>query len=242
MTPDERERLYALLRIPSVSAIAAHAPDMERAVEFLSAEIVRAGGATEVIRNGGHPLLVGDVPANRSDAPTVIVYGHYDVQPVGDPDQWLSDPFSPEIRDGNLFGRGTSDDKGNLFMLVAAVQRLAADGALPVAIRFVIDGEEECGGESAVRFLADDPTPADAAVIFDAPMIGPGRPMVCAGLRGLVYRRLTVRTAAQDAHSGLYGGAGLSAAHVLVRVLDRLIARDGVLHPDLCVGIARTGA
>jgi acetylornithine deacetylase/succinyl-diaminopimelate desuccinylase-like protein len=166
------------------------------------------------------------------------VYGHYDVQPVGDRAAWISDPFAPEVRDGNLYGRGTSDDKGNLFMLLVAVQRLAAQGDLPVSVRFVIDGEEECGGESAVRFVAGDDVAVDAAVIFDAPMIGPGRPMVCAGLRGLVYRRVTVRTAAQDAHSGLYGGAGLNAAHVLIRVLDSLIARDGVLHPDLCVGIA----
>ena len=238
MTPDERERLFALLRIPSVSALADHAPDMERAVDHLAGEISRAGGSSEVIRNGGHPLLVGEVAAGRPEAPRVIVYGHYDVQPVGDRHAWLSDPFEPEIRDGNLYGRGTSDDKGNLFMLIAAVQRLAAQGELPVAVRFVIDGEEECGGESAVRFVADDPTPAEAAVIFDAPMIGPARPMICAGLRGLVYRRISVRTAPQDAHSGLYGGAGLNAAHVLVRLLDGLIARDGVLHPELCVGIA----
>jgi acetylornithine deacetylase/succinyl-diaminopimelate desuccinylase-like protein len=238
MTPDERERLFALLRIPSVSAVAEHAPDMDRAVELLAQEIARAGGTSEVVRNGGHPLLIGDVPAGVSDAPRVIVYGHYDVQPVGDRAAWLSDPFAPEIRDGNLYGRGASDDKGNLFMLVAAVQRLAADGPLPVHVRLVIDGEEECGGESAVRFVADDSAPADAAVIFDAPMIGPGRPMICAGLRGLVYRRVQVRTAPQDAHSGLYGGAGLNAAHVLVRVLDQVIAHDGVLHPDLCVGIA----
>jgi acetylornithine deacetylase/succinyl-diaminopimelate desuccinylase-like protein len=238
MTPDERDRLFELLRIPSVSALAEHAPDMQRAVDFLAAEIARAGGTSQVIRRGGHPLLVGDVPAGVPDAPRVIVYGHYDVQPVGDIGQWRSDPFDPEIRDGNLYGRGTSDDKGNLFMLVAGVQRLAAAGPLPVAVRFVIDGEEECGGESAVRFVAEDPTSADAAVIFDAPMIGPGRPMVCAGLRGLVYRRVVVRTAPQDAHSGLYGGAGLSAAHVLVRLLDGLIARDGALHPELCVGIA----
>jgi len=238
MTPDERDRLFALLRIPSVSALADHAPDMQRAADFLAAEIARAGGTSEVVRNGGHPLLIGDVPAGVPGAPRVIVYGHYDVQPAGDIGQWRSDPFDPEIRDGNLYGRGTSDDKGNLFMLVAAVQRLAAAGPLPVAVRFVIDGEEECGGESAVRFVAEDPTPADAAVIFDAPMIGPGRPMICAGLRGLVYRRVVVRTAPQDAHSGLYGGAGLSAAHVLVRLLDGLIARDGALHPELCVGIA----
>lgn len=238
MTPDERERLYALLRIPSVSAVPAHAPDMERAVALLAEEIARCGGTSEVVRNGGHPLLVGDVPAQVAGAPRVVVYGHYDVQPVGDAEAWVSDPFAPEIRDGNLYGRGTSDDKGNLFMLIAAVQRLRAAGTLPVEIRFVIDGEEECGGESAVRFVAEDPTPADAAVIFDAPMIGPERPMVCAGLRGLVYRRVQIRTAPRDAHSGLYGGAALNAAHVLVRLLDGLLARDGALHPDLCVGIA----
>jgi acetylornithine deacetylase/succinyl-diaminopimelate desuccinylase-like protein len=237
MTPDERERLFALLRIPSVSALADHAPDMERAVDHLAGEISRAGGTCEVVRNGGHPLVVGEIAAGRPEAPRVIVYGHYDVQPVGDRQAWLSDPFEPEIRDGNLYGRGTSDDKGNLFMLIAAVQRMAAAGPMPVHVRFVIDGEEECGGESAVRFLADDPAPADAAVIFDAPMIGPERPMICAGLRGLVYRRVHVRTAPQDAHSGLYGGAGLNAAHALVRMLDALVARDGVLHPDLCVGI-----
>ncbi len=238
MTDDERERLFALLRIPSVSAIPEHGPDMERAVALLADEIARCGGSSEVVRNGGHPLLVGVVSADVEHAPSVLVYGHYDVQPVGDPDAWASDPFSPEVRDGNLFGRGTSDDKGNLFMLLVAVQRLRAANALPVNVRFVIDGEEECGGESAVRFVAGDTAAADAAVIFDAPMIGPGRPMVCAGLRGLVYRRIRVRTAPRDAHSGLYGGAGLNAAHALVRILDHLIARGGVLHPDLCVGIA----
>jgi acetylornithine deacetylase/succinyl-diaminopimelate desuccinylase-like protein len=238
MTPDELTRLFALLRIPSVSAVPEHAPDIERAVAFLADELAACGATTEVVRNGGHPLLIGDVPAQRADAPRVIVYGHYDVQPVGDRTQWLSDPFEPEIRDGNLYGRGTSDDKGNLFMLIAAVRRLHEAGTLPVAIRFVIDGEEECGGESAVRFVTDDPAPAAAAVIFDAPMIGPERPMVCAGLRGLVYRRIRVRTAPRDAHSGLYGGAALNAAHVLVRLLDGLVARDGVLHADLCAGIA----
>jgi len=238
MTDAELERLYGLLRIPSVSAVDAHREDMDVAVECLAEEIGRAGGTSEVLRTGGHPLLIGDVPAQHTDAPAVIVYGHYDVQPVGDRLSWTSDPFAPEIRDGNLYGRGTSDDKGNLFMLIAAVQRLADAGALPVSVRFVIDGEEECGGESAVRFIAEDSAAADAALIFDAPMIGPGRPMICSGLRGLVYRRVTLRTAAQDAHSGLYGGAALSAAHVLVRLLDSLIARDGALHSDLCVGIA----
>ncbi len=238
MTPDELERLFGLLRIPSVSAVAEHAPDMERAVQCVAAEIARAGGTTRVVRNGGHPLLVGDVSAGDPDAPRVIIYGHYDVQPVGDPGAWDSAPFAPEIRDGNLYGRGTSDDKGNLFMLIVAVQRLAVRGPLPVHVRFVIDGEEECGGDSAVRFLSEDRTKADAAVIFDAPMIGPERPMVCSGLRGLVYRQIRVRTAPRDAHSGLYGGAGLNAAHVLVRILEHLVPRDGALHPRLSAGIA----
>jgi acetylornithine deacetylase/succinyl-diaminopimelate desuccinylase-like protein len=111
MTDDERERLFALLRIPSVSAIPEHGPDMERAVALLGDEIARCGGSSEVVRNGGHPLLVGVVPADVENAPNVLVYGHYDVQPVGDPEAWASDPFSPEIRDGNLFGRGTSDER-----------------------------------------------------------------------------------------------------------------------------------
>lgn len=240
MTPEELDRLYTLLRVPSVSAVPEHAPDMARAAELVAAEIRRAGGTAEIRTGDGHPLVVGEVPPSdgRADAPRVIVYGHYDVQPMGDRSLWTTDPFEPVVRDGNLYCRGASDDKGNMFMLLAAVQRLAAGGTLPVHVSFVIDGEEESGGTTAERHIAADDTPATAAVIYDSGMVAPGRPSVCSGLRGLLYRRISVRTAPSDAHSGLYGGAGLNAGHALVALLERLRPHDGALDPRLMAGLA----
>lgn len=241
MTPEERARLDELLRIPSVSADPAHAPDMARAAEFLVGEIRRAGGEADVRDLGGHPLVVGEVPPSSgaaADAPEVILYGHYDVQPPGPRERWTSDPFEPVERGGNLYCRGASDDKGNLFMLVAAVQRLAAEGRLPVRARFVIDGEEESEGDSAERHFEETAAGADAAIIFDIQMVRPGLPALCTGLRGLVYRRITVRTAAADAHSGLYGGAALNANHALADVLDAIRPRDGRLPEALYAGLA----
>lgn len=237
------QRLEALLRVPSVSADPAHAHDMERAAALVAAEIELAGGRARVERTGGHPLVVGEVPASSGDpdAPRVILYGHYDVQPPGPEERWSSPPFEPTRRDGSLYCRGVSDDKGNLFMLLAAVQRLATAGRLPVRAALVVDGEEESGGTSAVDHLAADPEPALAAVIFDSPMIGPGRPAICTGVRGLVYRRLRVRTAARDAHSGLFGGAALNAAHALLAILGAVAPRDGRLPERLYAGVAPAG-
>ncbi len=238
MTPEERARLDELLRIPSVSADPAHAGDMRRAAEFLVGEVARAGGEAEVRDLGGHPLVVGEVPpSGGGDAPEVILYGHYDVQPPGPRERWTSDPFEPVERDGNLYCRGASDDKGNLFMLVAAVQRLAAEGRLPVRARFVIDGEEESEGDSAEVHFEQTASSADAAVIFDIQMVRPGLAALCTGLRGLVYRRVTVRTARADAHSGLYGGPALNANHALMRVLHDVAPRAGRLPDSLYAGI-----
>ncbi|MGI9539713.1 MAG: M20/M25/M40 family metallo-hydrolase, partial [Miltoncostaeaceae bacterium] len=239
MTPEERARLDELLRIPSVSADPAHAPDMVRAAEFMAGEIRRAGGEADVRDLGGHPLVVGEVaPSRDADAPEVILYGHYDVQPPGPRERWTSDPFEPVERDGNLYCRGASDDKGNLFMLVAAVQRLVAEGRLPVRARFVIDGEEESEGDSAERHFEQTAAGADAAVIFDIQMVHPGLAALCTGLRGLVYRRIALRTAAADAHSGLYGGGALNANHALARVLEAVMPREGRLPETLYAGIA----
>jgi len=239
VTPDELERLYALLRVPSVSALPAHAGDMRTAAGLVAEEVRRAGGTVRV-GDGAHPLVLGEVPASSGDpaAPRVIVYGHYDVQPPGDPALWTSPPFEPRVRDGSLYARGASDDKGNLFMLLAAVQRLRAAGALPVRVSVVVDGEEETAGRSAVVHLEADGEPAVAALIFDIAMAGPERPAVCAGLRGLVYRRVRVRTAAGDAHSGLFGGAALNAAHALMEVLAAVRPRDGRLPEPLRAGLA----
>ena len=244
MTPEELQRLEALLRVPSVSAVPEHAPDMERAAALVADEIRRAGGEAEVRATARHPLVLGEVPAasGAPDAPRVVVYGHYDVQPPGPAELWTSPPFDPVVRDGSLYARGASDDKGNLFMLIAAVQRLAAAGELPVRVGFVVDGEEESGGTSALEHFAADAEPALAVLIFDSPMIGPGRPALCTGVRGMLYRRVRVRTAGADAHSGLFGGAALNAAHALMEVLAAVVPRDGRLPAPLYAGVAPAGA
>jgi acetylornithine deacetylase/succinyl-diaminopimelate desuccinylase-like protein len=244
VTEDERQRLDALLRVPSISAMPEHAADMATAAGMVAEEIRRAGGDAEVRATPRHPLVLGEVPAGPGfpDAPRLLLYGHYDVQPPGDPALWTSPAFEPTVRDGNLYARGASDDKGNLFMLLAAVQRLAAAGELPVDAAFVVEGEEESGGTSAIEHFAGDPGPAIGAVIFDSHMIGPGRPTICTGVRGMVFRRLRVRTASGDGHSGLYGGAALNAAHALMRILGAVVPRDGRLPDALYAGVAPAGA
>jgi acetylornithine deacetylase/succinyl-diaminopimelate desuccinylase-like protein len=243
VTGAEMERLEAFLRVPSISALPAHAGDMAAAAAMVAGEIRRAGGEAEVRETARHPLVVGEVPASSGDprAPRVILYGHYDVQPPGPPELWTSPAFEPTVRDGNLYARGASDDKGNLFMLIAAVQRLAAAGRLPLRASFVVEGEEESGGDSAVLHLERDAEPALAAMIFDVPMIAPGRPAICTGVRGMVYRRVRVRSARADAHSGLFGGAAMNAAHVLVAMLAAVMPRDGRLPEDLDAGVAPAG-
>lgn len=243
MTADEIDRLHALLRVPSISASPDHAEPMRTAAALVADEIRRAGATPEIRETAGQPLVLGEVPASGGDpaAPRVVVYGHYDVQPPGDEALWTSPPFVPTERDGNLYARGASDDKGNLFMLLAAVQRLAAAGELPVRVAFVIDGEEESGGDSAVEHLRADGEDTLACIIFDSPMIAPERPAICTGVRGLVGRRVRVRTAEGDGHSGIYGGAALSAAHVLMRVLAAVTPVDGRLPEELYEGLAPAG-
>jgi acetylornithine deacetylase/succinyl-diaminopimelate desuccinylase-like protein len=243
VTDEEFARLEALLRVPSISALPEHAADMATAAELVAEEIRRAGGTAAVRSTRRHPLVVGEVPASEGDphAPRVVLYGHYDVQPPGPPEAWTSPPFEPTVRDGALYARGASDDKGNLFMLLAAVQRLAQAGELPVRAAFVVEGEEESGGTSALDHFAADAEPALATVIFDSPMIGPGRPLICTGTRGMVYRRVRVRTADADAHSGLYGGAALNGVHALLDVLAAVAPREGRLPEALYAGVAPAG-
>ena len=237
-------RLLELLRVPSISADPAHEGDMLRAAEMVADEVRRAGGTAEVVTTSGHPLVVGEVPPSDDapDAPVVTIYGHYDVQPPGDLSLWTSPPFQPEIRDGMVFARGATDDKGNMFMLLVALQRLRAQGRLSVRARVLIDGEEESGGHSAVDFIAAEEHPARAAVIFDSPMIAPGRPAVCTGLRGLAYFRVRVRGGDADLHSGMYGGAALNSIHALMQVLDAVVMRDGRVPAPLLEGTPEPSA
>ncbi len=239
MTDDELDRLFDLLRIPSVGALPEHAPDMRRAADAVAAEVVRAGGTVAYAEMGRLPLVVGEVAPSdgRSDPTRVLVYGHYDVQPAGDPSRWESPPFEPTIRDGYLYARGASDDKGNLFQALVAVQRLRAEGRLPVHVTFLIDGEEETSGDSAIRWVEALPDPHDVGVIWDGGMLARGRPAIEIGVRGLCYRRVTVTTGELDGHSGLYGGAALNAAHALTRILAAVEPVDGRLPDVLRAGV-----
>jgi acetylornithine deacetylase/succinyl-diaminopimelate desuccinylase-like protein len=234
------EELAELLRIPSISADAAHRSDVVRAAEWVCGLVRGAGGACEVVDWHGQPLAIGEIRASSGagSAPTVLCYGHFDVQPPDPLELWDSPPFEPELRDGYVYGRGTVDDKGQLYMLLAAARDLARAGELPVNVRFCCDGEEETGGHSIVEFLETDDRGADAAVIFDSGMIRRDVPAFNLATRGLAYFHVTVRTGERDLHSGMYGGAALNAAHALMQTLDGLVARDGTLAEPLRKGIA----
>jgi acetylornithine deacetylase/succinyl-diaminopimelate desuccinylase-like protein len=240
MNPDWFDELAELIRIPSISADSAHKDDVVRAGEWVCSFIREAGGECELVDWHGQPLAIGEIRAsNGADgAPTVLCYGHFDVQPPDPLELWESDPFEPEIRGDYLYGRGTVDDKGQLYMLLAAARELARAGQLPVNVRFCCDGEEETGGNSIVEFLEADERGADAAIIFDSGMIRRDVPAFNVATRGMAYFHITLRTGERDLHSGMYGGAALNAAHALIKTLDALIAHDGTLVEPLRKGIA----
>ncbi len=239
MNADEMDRLFALLRVPSVGALPEHHADMIVAAGMVADEIRRAGGTASIETTTGHPFVVGEVaPSDGRPNPTrVLIYGHYDVQPVGDLARWQSPPFEPTIRGEHLYARGASDDKGNVFQALVGVQRLAAEGRLPVHVTFLIDGEEETSGESAIEWVNTLEDVPDIAVIWDGGMMARDTPAVETGVRGLCYRRVTVTTGTLDGHSGIYGGAAMNAAHALTRVLAAVQPVDGRLPEALYAGV-----
>ena len=230
--------LREFIAIPSVSADPAHQDDLRRAAEWVRDFVKRTGGDAELVPKGTRDLVIGDIPANAngSGAPTVLIYGHFDVQPPAPLELWESPPFELEERDGWFYARGIADDKGQLFTLLKAAELLRAENALPVNIRVACDGEEEIGGHSIVEFLEEDEQGADACIIFDGGMTRPEQPEFGLATRGLVGFHVTVRTGERDMHSGYYGGAALNAIHVLMHGLDALVARDGLLADELRVG------
>jgi acetylornithine deacetylase/succinyl-diaminopimelate desuccinylase-like protein len=232
------DELSELVAIPSVSADPAHKSDVEAAANWLADFVRGAGGEAEVVPTETQPLILGDLRASNGSAPTVLVYGHVDVQPPDPLELWESDPFSLEERDGWLYGRGVADDKGQLYVLVKAAAELAAAGELPVNVRVACDAEEETGGHQIVDFLAADERGADAAVIFDSGMTKRGVPEFNVATRGLVYFHLVVRTGGRDLHSGVYGGAALNALHALQTMLTAVLPEDGALPEPLREGIA----
>jgi acetylornithine deacetylase/succinyl-diaminopimelate desuccinylase-like protein len=232
------DELYEYLRIPSVSADPAHAGDVRAAGEWVCDFVRRAGGDAELVETSTHPLAVGEVraTAGAGAAPTVLLYGHFDVQPAGPLELWDSDPFEPEVRDGWIYARGAADDKGNNYLLLKATETLAREGRLPVNVRIVFDGEEETGGNQVVRFLAADERGADAALVFDAHMVREDVPAFYVGTRGVVYLHVTARTGERDLHSGVFGGAALNAVHALMRALAATVPtpdelRAGTIEP-----------
>lgn len=233
------DELAEFLRIQSVSADPAHVGDVRTAGQWVSQFVGAAGGDSELIDWSGHPLAVGELRASReaASAPTVLCYGHFDVQPPDPLELWESPPFEPEIRGEYLYGRGVADDKGQLYLLLAAARELALAGELPVNVRFACDGEEETGGQSILEFLDADQRQAGAAVIFDSGMIRRGKPAFNIATRGILYFHLMVRTGVRDLHSGMYGGAALNAAHALTQTLAAVIAVDGRLAEPLQKGV-----
>ena len=232
------DELREFIAIPSVSADPAHQEDVARAAEWVRDFVKHAGGEAELVRHGTRDLVIGDIPAstNGAGAPTVMIYGHFDVQPPAPLDLWETPPFELDERDGWFYARGIADDKGQLYTLLKAAELLRADGALPVNIRVACDGEEEIGGHSIVEFLEQDERGADACIIFDGGMTRPEQPEFMLATRGLVGYHARVRTGERDMHSGYYGGAALNAIHVLIQGLSALLARDGLLPDQLRVG------
>jgi acetylornithine deacetylase/succinyl-diaminopimelate desuccinylase-like protein len=228
--------LRDFIAIPSISADPAHREDVKRGGEW-AAEFIRSklGGTAELTPWGDKELVLGEVRASHDpdNAPTVLVYNHFDVQPPAPLELWESDPFELVVRDEWAYARGITDDKGQLFIMLKAAQRLVEAGALPVNLRFAYDGEEEIGGTTIVDWIEQDERGADAGLIFDGGMVRIDVPAFGLGTRGLVAFDVKVTTGERDLHSGMYGGAALNAVHVLMRCLSSVLAGDNGLLPDV---------
>jgi acetylornithine deacetylase/succinyl-diaminopimelate desuccinylase-like protein len=222
--------LSSFLSIPSVSALPVHAADCRRAAEWLHDELQALGCPTvQIIEGNGHPVVWAESPPVPG-RPTLLIYGHYDVQPPDPLDEWHTPPFEPTVRDGRLYARGAVDDKGQVFCLLKAYEAtLDGERRPPLNVHFLFEGEEESGGRVIADLLHAEPerTRADAALIADMSFYAPGWPAVYTTLRGICYAEISVRTLERDVHSGTYGGVAPNALETLVRLLARLKDADG---------------
>lgn len=229
------EELKKFLSIPSISSLSEHKADMQKGAEWLANSFKQAGLENIVIdETKGHPVVYADW-LHAEDKPTVLIYGHYDVQPVDPLNLWESEPFKPEVRDNKLYARGASDDKGQVFMHVKAVEALLElEGSLPVNVKFLIEGEEEVGSPNLEEYIENnkDKLAADVIVISDTGMQGPGQPAVCYGLRGLCGVQIDVKGAKGDLHSGLYGGGVQNSIHALVSILESFRNAEGTIEVE----------
>jgi acetylornithine deacetylase/succinyl-diaminopimelate desuccinylase-like protein len=236
-----QQELAEFISIPSVSADAAHRGDVKRAGEWVCDFIrTKCGGTAELTPFGEKELALGEIPASNGakDAPTVLCYGHFDVQPPAPLELWDSEPFELTLRDEWAYARGVTDDKGQVFILLKAAQKLVEANALPVNLRFACDGEEEIGGTTIVDYLRNADFGAQAGIIFDGGMVKIDVPEIELATRGLIAFDVKARTGERDLHSGMYGGAALNAIHVLLRCFESVLAGDdGLLPAPLRVGI-----
>jgi acetylornithine deacetylase/succinyl-diaminopimelate desuccinylase-like protein len=226
---DFEEQLKALLRIPSVSAQPDHNADTRRAAEFVRDDLRSMGVSVELISTKGHPIVYGECK-DAPGKPTLLIYGHYDVQPPEPLEPWLSPPFEPTVRDGNIYARGATDDKGQMLTHLKALEAwLKTAGKLPVNVKVLIEGEEEVGGANLESFIAQNRARlrCDYAVISDTSQFAPGMPAITYGLKGLAYFELVVRGAKQDLHSGTFGGAVANPLNALAVILASLRGPDG---------------
>ena len=234
------DQLKEFLRIPSISTLPDHAQDTRRAAEFLAAELRRIGMEhVRLIETAGHPLVYAD-HLHAAGKPTVLLYGHYDVQPPDPLDEWLSPPFEPTERHGNLYARGAVDDKGQLWMQVKALEALLKSGTLPVNVRVLSEGEEEVGGEGIAEYLKTNAADvkSDVALVCDTELFAPDLPTLCVGLRGMIYTEIEVRGARTDLHSGMYGGAAPNPFVALAQIIAKLKDENGtILIPGIYDGL-----
>jgi acetylornithine deacetylase/succinyl-diaminopimelate desuccinylase-like protein len=239
--------LKDLLRIPSVSTLPQHKSDIERAAEFLAAQMRTIGlEHVEVIKTAGHPLVYADW-LHAASKPTALCYGHYDVQPPDPLNEWTTPPFEPTERNQNLYARGAVDDKGQMFMHLKALESLmkSGGGKLPINVKLLLEGEEEVGGEAIAKYIRDNPQKlkADFALVSDTEMYAPDLPTLCVGLRGLVYTEVEARGAKVDLHSGMYGGAAPNPFVALAQIIARLKDENGrILIPGFYDRVATPSA
>ncbi|HRX80122.1 MAG TPA: dipeptidase, partial [Pirellulaceae bacterium] len=221
--------LCDLLRIPSVSADSRHRDDMRQAAKWVFGQFESLGLATEIVETAGHPIVYAESPP-VAGAPAVLVYGHYDVQPPDPLDEWISPPFEPTKRDGNVYARGATDDKGQMLTHIKSAQAvLATTGKLPLQLKYIIEGEEEVGSENIEAFLESrrEQLACDVIVISDTSQFGPGRPAITYGLRGIAYYELRLTGPKQDLHSGTFGGAVTNPLNAMAKILAALVDSNG---------------
>lgn len=225
------KELKEFLSIPSISALSQHKPDIQRAAQWLADQATALGlHNARVLPTSGHPVVTAEWLEAGPEKPTMLIYGHYDVQPVDPIGLWKSDPFKPEVRNDYLYGRGASDDKGQVFIHFKALEAyLKTSGRLPVNVKLLLEGEEEVGGPSLDAFIEQhrDLLRADVAVISDTHMLGPDRPCIVYGLRGLCYIQVEVTGPDRDLHSGRYGGAVYNPIQALCEMLASLKDQNG---------------